>query len=223
MNKINVNNFYRYQIILEYIKRQRSNVKFYQLIEIGVTFVLTAFFLFVAIKPAALTISALLGEINSKQELTKQMRSKINDVIQAQDVYSQVQNEYGLINSCLPDNPRFSQGLAQVYGAIASIKPVSELVVSMSEGNSSKEIAGNSQLYRYLVPIVISTNYNQALSLIDQLMNNRRLMLMDQVSFSSIKNDTQSTIQNPGSSPTDDVTLTINPRLLYSYSINGEN
>ena len=58
-----------------------------------------------------------MGDIQSKELLTKQLRTKISDVIIAQDLFSQVQEKYSLVESSLPNNPGFYQATSQILGS----------------------------------------------------------------------------------------------------------
>ena len=92
--------------LFDYIKKRQENRKLRKTFELAATFILISFFLFFAIKPTALTISALIGDIKSKELLSREMRNKITEVISAQDLFSQVQERYSLVDSCLPALPR---------------------------------------------------------------------------------------------------------------------
>ena len=52
--------------LFDYIKKRQENRKLRKTFELAATFILISFFLFFAIKPTALTISALIGDIKSK-------------------------------------------------------------------------------------------------------------------------------------------------------------
>jgi hypothetical protein len=104
-----LNSLIQIQQIYKYLRRRREDQKFLNYIELSATFILISVFLFFAIKPTATTIFSLLGEIKSKQLYTSQMKAKIISVVEAQDLYSQVQEKYYVVESSLPDKPRFYQ------------------------------------------------------------------------------------------------------------------
>ncbi|HEX7542661.1 MAG TPA: hypothetical protein VF385_01090, partial [Patescibacteria group bacterium] len=112
----NINIFSKISPLLSYLSKQRENKKFVRSIEISGTFILISFFTFFAIKPTLLTISKLVGDIKAKELLVKQLKSKINDVIISQDLFSQVQEKYALVESSLPTSPRFYQAASQIVG-----------------------------------------------------------------------------------------------------------
>ncbi|MBP6989526.1 hypothetical protein KBB48_02000 [Candidatus Shapirobacteria bacterium] len=162
--------------ILEYVAKQKENQKFIKSLELGGTLFLISFFIFFAIKPTVLTISALIGEIRSKELLSTELKSKINDVIVAQDLFSQVQEKYSLIESSLPSSPKFSQLVVQLNGA-SSEQQINLDTLSFSVDNRL-----------FTTSISTASSFPAALGLVAQLSNNRRLMEISGVNLSIGKN-----------------------------------
>ena len=162
--------------ILEYVAKQKENQKFIKSLELGGTLFLISFFIFFAIKPTVLTISALIGEIRSKELLSTELKSKINDVIVAQDLFSQVQEKYSLIESSLPSSPKFSQLVVQLNGA-SSEQQINLDTLSFSVDNRL-----------FTTSISTASSFAAALGLVAQLSNNRRLMEINGVNLSIGKN-----------------------------------
>jgi len=104
----------RIKPLYEYLKKQQENYRFNRAVEISATFVLISFFLIFAIRPTVLTISSLWGDIQSKRILKTQMETQIDNIVKAQDLFSQVQGSYQIINDSLPDRPEFSQAASQI-------------------------------------------------------------------------------------------------------------
>jgi len=94
-----------------------DNKESWHYLEVIITILATTFFLIFAIRPAVVTISGLVGEIKEKEELSEQMQTKINSVIQAQDEFAYVQGKRALLESFLPSDFAISQGIVQVAGA----------------------------------------------------------------------------------------------------------
>ena len=161
-----------------YLQKQRENKKVVKLFEIGATFFLISFFIFFAIKPTFLTISSLLGDIKSKELLKKQLKTKINDVIIAQDLFSQVQEKYFLVESSLPSRPGFYQANSQILGASQN----NQLFL-----NRINYLVGDSNYYS--TTISTSSSFLAATSFISDLLQNRRLILINGFTFSLPKDD----------------------------------
>lgn len=179
MNTLNLNTpktISKISPILEYVAKQKENQKFLKSLELGGTLFLVSFFIFFAIKPTLLTISALIGDIRSKELLSTELKSKINDVIVAQDLFSQVQEKYSLIESSLPSSPKFSQFVCQINGA-SSEQQINLETLSFSVDNRM-----------FTTNISTASSFSTALGLVAQLSNNRRLMELNSLSFTIGKN-----------------------------------
>lgn len=179
MNTLNLNTpktISKISPILEYVAKQKENQKFLKSLELGGTLFLVSFFIFFAIKPTLLTISALIGDIRSKELLSTELKSKINDVIVAQDLFSQVQEKYSLIESSLPSSPKFSQFVRQINGA-SSEQQINLETLSFSVDNRM-----------FTTNISTASSFSTALGLVAQLSNNRRLMELNSLSFTIGKN-----------------------------------
>jgi len=166
-----------------YLQKQRENQKTVKIFEISGTFLLISFFIIFALKPTFLTISTLLGDIKSKELLNKELKTKINDIIVAQDLFSQVQEKYSLIESSLPNNPRFYQANSQILALSQNHQVLLDKInYQVSDSNY------------FSTSISTSSSYLSATSLISDILQNRRLMKLDQFTFSVEKNDSSQKI-----------------------------
>lgn len=180
----NINIFSKISPLLSYLSKQRENKKFIRSVEISGTFILISFFTFFAIKPTFLTISKLVGDIKAKEILVKQLKSKINDVIISQDLFSQVQERYTLVESSLPIRPRFYQAASQIVGLSEKNQIyLNKINYSITDSNY------------YSTSISTSSSFLSATSLLSELLQNRRLFQIDQISF-SLEKDSSSKIIN---------------------------
>ncbi len=169
MDNINIS---RLNPLFVYLRKQRENQRFMRYLEISATFILITFFAFFALKPTFFTISKLLGEIKSKQNLTQQLREKIDDVIIAQDLFSQVQERYYLVDASLPESPGLYRTNSQInYAANSSGLNLSKLEYNLDENDY------------YSVSINSGASFSQALSLLGEILNNRRLTELQNLSF----------------------------------------
>lgn len=186
--------------LVDYLKRQKDNQNFYHTIELNATIFLIIFFVFFAIKPTVTTISSLIGEINAKEIQQTQLKTKINQIIKAQDLYSQVQEKYSLIAQCLPDSPSYYQAANQIYGASStSSASVNDLnfVFSQTENPMSPHLKS------YSIPISLPAPFVETTAVLNNLLQNRRLLQIPSISFSLPKADSTSagspTAISPGS------------------------
>lgn len=167
-----------------YLQKQKDNQKVARLLEIGGTFFLISFFIFFAIRPTFLTISTLLGDIKAKELLSKQLKTKINDVIIAEDLFSQVQEKYALIESSLPENPRFSQANSQILSSSQNHQIFLDKIDYIVQDSNY-----------FSTNISTSSTYLSAISLVSDILKNRRLMSLDSFSFSVGKNNQNQRIE----------------------------
>jgi predicted PurR-regulated permease PerM len=179
----NLNIYSRLNPLLSYLSKQRENNKFIKSVEISATFLLISFFTFFAIKPTLLTISQLVGDIKAKEILVKEFKTKINNVIISQDLFSQVQEKFALVESSLPTSPRFHQAASQIVGLTEKNQVyLDKINYSLSDSNY------------YSTSISTSSSFLSATSLLSGLLQNRRLFQIDQISFSLEKDTGNKTI-----------------------------
>jgi hypothetical protein len=99
------------------VEKYAQEEKTWYYVEVILTLFTISFFAIFAIRPAVVTISGLVGEINRKQELSERMGQKINTVIVAQEQYALVQENWQLLASFLPSEFDFPEAIAQVAGS----------------------------------------------------------------------------------------------------------
>lgn len=173
-------NISRLSPLFEYIKKQREIEKNRRLFEIAFTFILISFFLFFAVRPTILTISALVGDIKSKQILSTKMSAKIDQVITAQDNFSAIQEKYYLVEDALPSAPNYAEAVNQIDG-----------LTSQNSIFLDKIAFTQSEKQFFSTKISTSSTFTSSLNLVSSLLNNRRLIDISEVTFTQNK-DTQS-------------------------------
>ncbi len=67
-----------------------------------------------AIKPTAITIAGLVGEIKAREAANQKLQRKIDQIINAQIAYTQIYNQLPLVNQALPENPQFAPLIRQI-------------------------------------------------------------------------------------------------------------
>lgn len=180
------------QPLIEYLKKQRENEKFLKSVENIATIALIVFFLIFAVRPTLLTISALVGDIKSKEVLKTHMRLKINNIIQAQDTFSQVQERYSVINSSLPDSPQY----ADIARQIQSLGQSTGFYLDQINFDIRPPKTSNS-LSSYNIKFGGPLNFPAILSFLEQLDQFRRLLYVNSLSFSTLASD----VGQPESTP----------------------
>lgn len=191
----------RIKPLFDYLKKQRDNRRFVERLEIAATFVLVSFFLFFAIRPTVLTISTLLGDIESKKILRQELRSKINDVIQAQESFSEVQERYQVINNSLPDKPNYYQAAYQLQKTGESLGiNINKIAFNLSDTHGT--IPANVE--PYTIYLDVNGDFSSSTKLVSDLLNNQRIMEIKSINFSRVseKDSNLASISSPEAQPT---------------------
>lgn len=201
----------RIRPMFEYLSKQQENQRFTRSIEIAATFILISFFMIFAIRPTALTISALVGDIKSKEIQSHNMKSKISNIIQAQDLFSQVQERYQIVESSFPDKPRYAHITTQFQQtALNQQFELDRLSFNLSgkEGEDVFSISVNSP-----------ANFRQAVSFVDELLKNRRLIEINNYYLVTSRNEERGS----ESSPSGKITLSFTANNFFNKgTINGK-
>lgn len=166
--------------LFEYIEKQRQVTKNRKIFELSITFSLISFFLFFAVQPTLFTISALIGDIRSKEILSTKAKVKIDQIITAQDNFASIQEKYFLVEEALPSRQNY-------IGAM-------DLVDSTSSQNGialDKINFTQSAKNYFSTQISTSSSFASTISLIENLTHARRLLDISQITFSQDK-ETQS-------------------------------
>lgn len=172
----------RLRQLSDFLKKQQENKKFISSLEVGITFFLISFFLFFAIKPTALTISSLVGEIKSKETINTQMKGKIDNLIQSQEAYSLAQGRYQIIESSLPSRPGFYESFGQIKETLdRSGTKISSGGFDLNKINEKNKEDPNIKTYS--MSLNVKNSFNNSLKIITDLLNNRRLIDISTISF----------------------------------------
>jgi Tfp pilus assembly protein PilO len=171
----------RLKPLYEYLKKQQENYRFVRSVEISATFILISFFLIFAIRPTVLTISSLWGDIQSKQILKTQLKTKIDHIVEAQDVFSQVQEKYEIINDSLPDRPQYSQTAQQI------VQTGNNSGLNINSFDYNVQAVDKNPIAPYVkdyqVSLTLNGSFSSAIQMVSNLLQNRRLTNISSISI----------------------------------------
>lgn len=179
--------------LVSYILEKRKERQFQQTAELTFTFVFICFFVFFAIRPTVLTITGLIGEIKAKKEVSLDLKKQINTIIEAQNVYSQIQSKYYLIDSSLPQRHSFYQASNQILG----ISNQSGLVLEDLSFNFTEDKDDKTPHYTYALNAPV--DFTSLTTLLDGIYQNRRLMKIQSLIIDPVIAEDQ-TLPTSGSS-----------------------
>ncbi len=183
--------WFQIQPMYQYVRRQAENKKVFKYVEIGSTFSLIAIFLFTAIAPTASAISKLMGEIKSRELLVKEMKTKINNLVQAQENYSSFQEKYQILESSYPSSQNFYQS-ASNFSAIT--RESASVIRTINFNLSQHDPTFSSQNPSYTVSMLIDGDYDSVIQTIKKITESRRLTNINSIQIKSSENNQSSTV-----------------------------
>lgn len=182
---INTNYIQKSQELTKFVKKQSENQRFLRSLETSATFFLITIFGLFAIRPTFSTISELIGDINSKEIMVNQMRDRIKSVVKAQENYALAQEKYYIIESSLPDGYRFYNSSSQFQAAFQEYQIAPKQISYGFQQVGQKDKEGNYDTYS--VRTGTDSEFSSIISFIRKILNVRRLMDINQVNFSLVK------------------------------------
>ncbi len=183
--------WFQIQPLYQYVRRQAENKKTIKYVEIGTTFSLVAVFLFAAIAPTASAISKLIGEIKAKELTVKEMKTKINNLVQAQENYAAFQEKYQVLESSYPSSQEFYQS-ASNFSAIT--RESSSVIRSINFNLSEHETTFDPKNPSYIVSMLIDGNYSSVLQTIKKITESRRLIDINSIQIKTPENNQSNTV-----------------------------
>ena len=101
-------------------------------LELILTLVTVSFFAIFALRPTLLTITELLKEIKTKEETATKMATKIQNLQQAQTLFTQEEPRIKLLETAVPNSPAPDTFVRQIEGLSVS-HPINLLGISIGE------------------------------------------------------------------------------------------
>jgi len=177
----------RYRHYFTDIRRfyRKKKVRVYT--EIVFSILTVAFFLFFAIRPAVITITGLIREINDKKMVVQKLEEKINNLNLAQREYFSVENDLYLVSQALPEDSQVSVLVRQIEGLCLKVGVSLEGVQYSSLDIRNKIIQNKPQSFR--IDLVVSGNYQNLKNFLHSLNNFRRIFQIDSFGFKTFKED----------------------------------
>jgi hypothetical protein len=184
----------RYALIFLTFYKRRPDVQMF--LEILLSLVAITAFIILALRPTFLTISQLIKDIRTKQEVVKRMEQKLKDLSAAQAVYSQESAGIALLETAIPLNPSPETYIRQIEG-LANQNDVTILGIGIGEtalvGENPKKTKKPKD-YQPLpegagelaVTLNLSASYSALISFLEKLEKLRRPLPMDSVSLDLI-------------------------------------
>jgi Tfp pilus assembly protein PilO len=142
------------------------------------------FFAIFAIKPTLQTMSELVKEIEDKRNLDEQLTQKIASLNTAQSQYQLFNSQFYLLDEAMPKKAQLIDSL-KIVEKIASDNDlvVQGITISSVPEEMTLAIAGQAKRETLTFNVDVSGDYLKIRQFIEDLMDSRRMMIVDQVNF----------------------------------------
>jgi len=143
------------------------------------------FFAIFAIKPTLQTMTELVKEIGDKRALDEQLNQKIASLNTAQSQYEKYSSQLYLLDEAIPKTASLVQSL-KIIEKIASDNDlaIQGITISSVPDELIKAEAEKSKREALTLNVDLVGDYINIRQFIEGLMNSRRMMIVDQISFS---------------------------------------
>lgn len=176
------------QALLDFYKNPVAMVS----LELIFSILAVVFFAVFAVKPTLQTMSLLVKEIEDKRALDEQLAQKIASLNTAQAQYQQFSSQFYLLDEAMPKTASLMTGL-KIVEKIAGNNQLVIKGITISSVPEELVAASASQATRQILTFNVSVigDYLQIRQFIEDLMNSRRMILVDQINFSLANNRNQ--------------------------------
>ncbi len=175
--------YQRYLLDIVALYRRKPNLKIY--LELLLSIVTIGILTLFAIKPTVLTIAELIVKINSQQQTSDQMDTKIKNLGIAQTLFNQEQANIQLLNQAVPTGPDVQTYIRQIEGLLKKqgLTPTTLSVGQVDLLSQKEATAAATTSSQAAFTITISGAYQQLLNLMQDLENLRRPALLNKLDF----------------------------------------
>ena len=175
--------------------KKRQDIKMF--LEILLTLTTISFFTVFALRPTLVTIIALVKEIKAKEETVAKMDTKIQNLREAQAIFTKEQARINLLNEAVPDQPSPETFIRQIEGLAAkhavnilgaTIGEVTLLGPEKLRKSSFEEEALPEGAGSLSFSLSVTGNYQALVNFLTELEALRRPIKIDSTNISSSTN-----------------------------------
>lgn len=153
--------------------------------ELIFSIVAVIFFAIFAIKPTLQTMSELVKEIEDKKALDEQLDQKIASLNTAQGQYQKFSSQFYLLDEAIPKTALLMQSLKIVEKTASENNLVIQgITISAVPDELSTTTVDKATRELLTFNVNLTGDYLKIRQFINDLINSRRLMIVDQVNFS---------------------------------------
>lgn len=166
--------------LTDFYKKPVARVSF----ELFISVIAVIFFAIFAIRPTLQTMADLVKEIQDKEELVKQLDSKLASLNTAQEQYGQYSDRFYLLDEALPKRPSLLNAL-KIIEKIASENGliIQDITVSNLPDEKVTAQAGSAQRDFVSFNLTLAGEYLNLRQLVESLIQSQRVFIVEQVNF----------------------------------------
>lgn len=182
-----------------YFRRLTASYENMPAVRISLNLLLTlftiSFFALFALRPTLNTISELVSNIKSQEEIKAKLEQKTKDLSAAQTAWNGEQKRLELVNQALPKKPQPDtyikqiEGIAKRRGLVINFLKVDEVALRGELEKQSQEKTKTTipKIETLGVSVSVTGNYSSLIGFLEDLENLRRVGKTASVSFAATK------------------------------------
>lgn len=155
---------------------------------------LIIFFLLTAVRPTVIEITGLMAEIKARRELNDKLEKKIQQIVTAQQNYTQIYDRLYLLNQSLPGDPQFASLAKRVEA-----ERVDQQLGLTGLNYNTITLTGDTlktkkeQRDSFTFSTEMSGNYPEIKSFLSQLFHHRRPIYVEDLEISLVNQKEEET------------------------------
>lgn len=172
--------YQKYMLNIVALYQRRADLKAYTEILLSIAAVI--FFIIFAIKPTVVTIANLIVKINSEQQTSDQMTTKINNLTAAQGIFNQQTGNINFLNQAVPNGPDVATYIRQIEGVIKR-DGLAPITIGSGDVNIVTPTA-TASAQKLIATVSVSGSYDQLTTFINDIETLRRPAIIGKLDFS---------------------------------------
>lgn len=192
----NLENEFKKEEYAKYLKLipQLKDEKTQKFITIALTLLTSIVLGFFAINPTLSTIANLQRQIDDDKLVDQQLTQKINNLSMLQTKYAAIKQDLNIVYDGVPKTPLSPLLLGQIQ-SIAKDSNIEIISLQTFPVVSAKSKDINKKYSSFNFEVSANGNYKDMLSFINKLVNFQRIVSINSISISSVKNNNTNSLQ----------------------------
>ena len=191
--------YQRYLLNISALYKQRPDLKAY--LELLLSIGAIAMFIVFAIKPTLITIADLLTKINSEQQTSTALDTKLKNLGTALTIFTEQKPNIDVLNTSVPTGPDVASYIRQIEGVVkknsGSVTTISvDQVNLIAPSTIASASADTSSPKTINISLSVSGTYQNLFGLLQDLENLRRPETLNKLDFNIVQTSDNSKTLN---------------------------